>query len=93
MDSRVAVIYGAPGESRTLDLFVRNEMLYPSELRAHWRHYRRFFMRQPRLVAFLFAIPYVLGATRLLALGCDKGHGWTLVETTAKTHRQQQARL
>jgi hypothetical protein len=26
---------GAPGESRTLDLFVRNEMLYPSELRAH----------------------------------------------------------
>ena len=42
MDWRGAVIYGAPGESRTLDLFVRNEMLYPSELRAHWRHYRRF---------------------------------------------------
>ena len=35
MDWRGAVIYGAPGESRTLDLFVRNEMLYPSELRAH----------------------------------------------------------
>src|SRR5579872_1430008 len=42
MDWRGAVIYGAPGESRTLDLFVRNEMLYPSELRAHWRHYLRF---------------------------------------------------
>jgi hypothetical protein len=42
MDWRGAVIYGAPGESRTLDLFVRNEMLYPSELRAHSSHYRRF---------------------------------------------------
>ena len=42
MDWHGALIYGAPGESRTLDLFVRNEMLYPSELRAHFRHYRKF---------------------------------------------------
>ena len=81
MDWRGAVINGAPGESRTLDLFVRNEMLYPSELRAHWRHYRRFLrvftvhlaglLRIQRDIenssapfAFLFAIPYVLVASR-----------------------------
>src|ERR1035441_3737553 len=28
--------YGAPGQSRTADLLVRSQTLYPAELRAHW---------------------------------------------------------
>jgi hypothetical protein len=27
--------YGAPGRSRTSDLLVRSQLLYPAELRAH----------------------------------------------------------
>ena len=28
-------VYGAPGRSRTSDLLVRSQLLYPTELRAH----------------------------------------------------------
>ena len=28
-------VYGAPGRSRTSDLLVRSQLLYPAELRAH----------------------------------------------------------
>jgi hypothetical protein len=34
---QIAVFCGALGRTRTCDLLIRSQTLYPAELRAHWR--------------------------------------------------------
>jgi len=43
--------------------------------------------------AFLFAIPYVLFASRPFPQATHQGDGWTLAKTIAKTHKRKPTRL